>query len=95
MFVTTRAEFPSRRRTIMPNLTLEEFRKKMAESGHEYTPDEAATIYRMTTDLVKQAKKISQAELWQLMDSDFSDQGISKEEQKQIVELLQHARETC
>jgi hypothetical protein len=76
-------------------MKLEEFRTKMAESGYEYTPEESATLYRMAIDFVKRARKISQSDLWQLMESDFSKDGISKEEQQALVELIQHARETC
>lgn len=91
----TRVESHSRRKMMMPNLTLEEFRMKMAESGHEHTPDESARLYRAAIDLAKRAKKMSQADLWQIIESDLSEQNISEEEKTQLVELLQYAREIC
>ena len=71
--------------------TLLEFRKILAEGGQEYTPDEAARLYLVALDLVDRAKQISQTDLWKMLDMDV--EGLSPEEKRDSLELLQHARE--
>lgn len=70
---------------------LAKFQQKMAEHGHELTPDEAAELYRLTSEILDRAKRMSQVDLWNMLESDTS--VMSPEVKQEIVDLYQYARE--
>ena len=66
---------------------IEQFRQLMAEKGIELTPDQATVAYRFAIKVRKEARRLSQKDLWQL------ELGLSEEEKK-YLEVLEYARGT-
>lgn len=75
----------------MSQQRIKQFQRLMAEDGVELTPDQSATIYRLGSNLLRSSKKMSQVDLWDLLECE--DDRFSPEEKEQLVELIQYARE--
>lgn len=67
-----------------------QFRNKLAESGIEFTPEKAAEIFNIGSDLIEKSKNVSQLELWSLMDECKE---MSEEEREEAGQLLLYARD--
>lgn len=66
-----------------------EFRKMMAEQGVELTIVQARKAYKMAEKFMKNAKKVSVAEIWSIQ----SVEGLTQKEKDDIVRLYQFAKE--
>lgn len=75
----------------MSQKRIKQFQRLMAEDGVELTPDQSAMIYRMGSDFIRSSRKMSQVDLWDLLECE--DDRFSEEEKEQLVELIQYARE--
>lgn len=75
----------------MSQQRIKQFQRQMAEDGVELTPDQSATVYRLGTELLKSSRRMSQLDLWELLECE--DERFSPEEKAQLVELIQYARE--
>ena len=70
---------------------ISQFRMIMAEQGIEMTIDQAKKTYTMAKSIVKNSKKMSTIDLWEVADTDVP--GFSKEEREDLVRLYQAAKE--
>lgn len=68
-----------------------QFRKILAESGIEMTPEEAKKMYKMTKSFVRRSKKMSMQRLWNLKDLEL--EGTTPEQIDEIIKLYQVAKE--
>lgn len=72
-------------------MSVEAFRRKLAESGQEFTPDQAEKIYKLASSIIKNGKRMTQLDLWQLEQIEI--EGITKKEKKELIGLYQYVRE--
>lgn len=67
------------------------FRNLMAEHGFEFTPEQASEVYAGAKRIIKNARKMSQVDFWNLKEQNF--EGISDHEKNEIIELYKKAKE--
>lgn len=72
-------------------MNLEKFRNLMAENGHEFTPEQAGEVYKNAKKIIRIAKRISQVDIWNLIDEKFD--GFDEKEKNQIVDLYRKTKE--
>lgn len=68
-----------------------QFRKILAESGIEMTPEEAKKMYKMTKSFIRRSKKMSMQRLWNLKELEL--EGTTPEQIDEIIKLYQCAKE--
>jgi hypothetical protein len=68
-----------------------EFRKALAEIGQEYTIEQARRIYKEAKKIIKNSKKLSQMDLWNLQEEQV--EGMTEKEKNEAIMLYQHVRD--